>query len=480
MKSFTNIGFGSYRIDNRIEEHFNSLKKAIDSGITTIDTSANYSDGRSEILIGNILNDLVENGSMKREDFFLITKGGYMQGNNYNFALKKKEQGIPFPEVVEFDNGLWHCIHPFFLEDQINRQLYRLDQADKGYIDVYLLHNPEYFLKNARKNAYDKKEAAEEYYKRIKAAFEFLEEKVREGKIKYYGISSNTFVESSICFDFTSLERVYDIAVNITESHHFKIIQLPFNLIESGAFYERNQQENTKTVLEFANERGITVIVNRPLNAITETGLVRLADFRADQFSREELLKYLEVVVSIEEDFLTGAEANLYLEPKDLKILKSNLNFGEMLKNSWERFGSIEHLNDYIEFSFSYRLHGLIDFFEDKVKDEHYSEIFDKYVKFVFKVLNLITNYYKEKANLRAKNFHTIIDKHLEKEFHHLTLSQKAVLVINSVPGVDCVLVGARKEVYVDDIKHVLFSEKTKQYSEILSNIKDEVSKELE
>ena len=90
MKSFTNIGFGSYRIDNRIEEHFNSLKKAIDSGITTIDTSANYSDGRSEILIGNILNDLVENGSMKREDFFLITKGGYMQGNNYNFALKKK------------------------------------------------------------------------------------------------------------------------------------------------------------------------------------------------------------------------------------------------------------------------------------------------------------------------------------------------------------------------------------------------------
>ncbi|MFA7360256.1 MAG: aldo/keto reductase [Candidatus Kapaibacterium sp.] len=480
MTSFTNIGFGSYRIDNRIEEHFNSLKKAIESGITTIDTSANYSDGRSEILIGNILNDLVENGSMKREDFFLITKGGYMQGNNYNFALKKKEQGIPFPEVVEFDNGLWHCIHPDFLEDQINRQLYRLDQADKGYIDVYLLHNPEYFLKYARKNAYDKKEAAVIYYNRIKTAFEFLEEKVSEGKIKYYGISSNTFAESSIMFDFTSLERVYEIAVNISDSHHFKIIQLPFNLVESGAYFEKNQERNTKTVLEFANEHGITVIVNRPLNAITETGLIRLADFSAESFNREELLKYLEVIASMEDDFLTGAEANLFLEPEDFIILKSNLNFSEMLKKNWERFGSIEHLNDYIEFSFSYRLHALMDFFEEKVKDEHFTGRFDKYVKFVFKVLNLITNHYKEKADVRSKHFHSIIDKHIEKEFRQLTLSQKAVLVINSVPGVDCVLVGARKETYVDDIKQVIFSEKTKQYSEILSNIKEEVLKELE
>ena len=480
MTSFTNIGFGSYRIDNRIEEHFNSLKKAIDSGITTIDTSANYSDGSSEILIGNILNDLVENGSMKREDFFLITKGGYMQGNNYHFALKKKEQGIPFPEVVEFDNGLWHCIHPYFLEDQINRQLYRLDQVDKGYIDVYLLHNPEYFLKYALKNAYDKKEASEIYYKRIKAAFEFLEEKVSEGKIKYYGISSNTFPVSSVMSDFTSLERVYEIAVNISENHHFKIIQFPFNLVESGAYFEKNQEQNTKTVLEFANEHGITVITNRPLNAITETGLIRLADFNADAFSREELLKYLEVLVSMEEDFLTGAEANLYLDAEDFKILKANLNFSEMLKNYWEKFGSIEHLNDYIEFSFSYRLHALMDFFEEKVKDEHFTDRFDKYVKLVFKVLNLITNYYKEKADVRSKYFHSIIDKHLEKEFQHLTLSQKAVLVTNSVPGVDCVLVGARKEVYVDDIKPLLYSEKTKHYSEILSNIREEVSNELE
>ena len=480
MDSLTSIGFGSYRIDNRIEEHFNSLKKAIDSGISTIDTSANYSDGRSEILIGNILNDLVKNGDMNREDIFLITKGGYMQGNNYHFALKKKEQGIPFPDVVEFDKGLWHCIHPDYLEDQINRQLYRLDQVDEGYIDVYLLHNPEYFLKYARKNAYDKKESQEKYYNRIKSAFEFLEKKVEEGKIRHYGISSNTFPEKSMAFDFTSLEELLFIAEKISRYHHFKYIQLPFNLIESGAYFEKNLRGNTKTVIEYANEHDFKVIINRPLNAITEKGLVRLADFKAEPFNKEELLKFLEVVSSMEEDFLAGAESNLFLDPEDFRLLKANFNFSDMLKNNWDRFGSIEHLNDYIEFSFSYRIHGLMDFFDEKVKDEYFVSQFEKYIKFVFKVLNLITNYYKEKADIRSKYLHTVIDKHLEKEFHHLTLSQKAILVLNSVPGVDCVLVGARKESYVEDVLPILRSKKTKHYDKILSTIKEEVLNELE
>ncbi len=480
MSKISQIGYGSYRIDNRIEEHFNSLKKAIEYGIVTIDTSANYSDGRSEILIGNILNDLIENGSMKREDFFLITKVGYMQGNNYQFALKKKEQGNPFPEVVEFEKGLWHCIHPEFIEDQINRQLHRLDQNNNGYINSYLLHNPEYYLKYARINAYDKEDARKNYYSRIKAAFLFLEEKVKEGKIKYYGISSNTFPLQSIMFDFTSLEKVYEIANEISPDNHFKFIQFPFNLIESGAYFEKNQCNNTQTVLEFALEKGISVVANRPLNAITEKGLVRLSDFSCDKFEKEELLKYIELVSSMEEDFLVAAESNLFLEENELKYLITNLNFGEIIKNNWDKFGTIEFLNEHIEFTFSYKLNGLIDFFEEKVKDDYFVDLFDRYVKFVFKLLNLVTHFYKEKANERSKHLHSIIDKNLEKEFHTLSLSQKAVLVIKSVPGIESVLVGTRKESYVDDVKTILSAGKTKHYSEVLSTIKEEISKEFE
>jgi len=477
MSNLAKIGFGCYRIDNRIEEHFNALHKAIESGIRIIDTSSNYCDGRSEILIGNVLNDLISNGKLKREDVILITKGGYIQGTNYQFAIKKLKQGNPFPEVVEFDEGLWHCIHPEFLEDQINRQLHRLDQNEGGYIDVYLLHNTEYYLRNERKNASEKEAAQDVYYKRIKEAFIFLEEKVKEGKIKYYGISSNTFPLSDSLFDFTSLEKVYEIAEEINSDNHFKYIQLPFNLLESEACLFNNQCANTKTVLEYAKEKGIKVIINRPLNAITDKGLVRLADFKSDVFNKAEFLKYLDVVNSIEDDFLKDAITNLNLNKDEIGYLSNNFVFGRVLQTNWEKFGSIEHFNDFIEQHLSFKLNNLIDFFDEKISDDYFVQLFDRYMKFVFKILSLISNYYKGFANKRSEYFHSLINEYVPEEIKSMTLSQKALLVAGSAEGVDIVLVGARKEEYVDDVKSVMNLDTLKQYSKILSKIKESVYK---
>jgi aryl-alcohol dehydrogenase-like predicted oxidoreductase len=471
------IGFGCYRIDNRIEEHVNSLTKAILNGIRLIDTSANYTDGRSEILVGNVLCDLIESKRIKREDVTIVTKGGYMQGKNYQFAKKKIEQGNPFTDVVEYEDGLWHCISPDYLEDQINRQLYRLDQSGEGgYIDVYLLHNPEYYLGCARKNAFEKEDARKEYYSRIKKAFEFLEEKVKTGKIKYYGISSNTFPGSSITYDFTSLEKVISIAEEISPDNHFKVIQMPFNIIESAAYFEKNQCGGEKTVLELAEEKGIEVITNRPLNAITPGGLVRLADFEHQKFYKEEYLKYLEVVELMEDDFLREKFQNENLPEKDFELLNATMVTGRTLKNNWESFGSIEHFNDMTEHFFAHRLNLLIDYFEEKVNDDDLVKQFDRYIKLVFKLLNMTSNYYKEIADKRSIYLHTVFDEFLDREQVELTLSQKSILTISSVPGVKCVLVGARKERYIDDILGLARSQPVKHYEKIFSKIKQDIS----
>jgi hypothetical protein len=37
-------GFGSYRVDYRVNEHFTAMEYALLNGINLIDTSANYSD----------------------------------------------------------------------------------------------------------------------------------------------------------------------------------------------------------------------------------------------------------------------------------------------------------------------------------------------------------------------------------------------------------------------------------------------------
>ncbi len=475
---FSKIGFGCYRVDHRVEDHYRALHKALTNGISLIDTSSNYADGRSEILVGNVLSDLITNNKLKREDVTLVTKGGYIQGQNYRFALMKKEKGEPFDEVVEYDEGLWHCVNPEFLEDQINRQMYRLDQPkDGGYIDVYLLHNPEYYLGWAQKNNVDIEKAKKEYYSRIKKAFEFLEEKVKEGEIRFYGISSNTFPANSNKYDFTSLEKVIDIANSTSSENHFKFIQLPLNLIESNAIFEKNQKNDTMTVLDLASANELRVLINRPLNAITNKGLVRLADFSAKEFSEDEFKKQLKLVSLMEAELIKEKIANVDLKIKNIKKLESLLSFGRTFEEKWKDFGTIEHYNDVIEHYFVSRINMLIAFFEDNITEKDISDYFNKYLNEVYKLFNLLSRFYKNKANQRSKFIHLIINKKCDKLFHNLSLSQKAILLLNSIDGVNCVLVGARREKYINDITPSLVHEKINNAKEIFAEIKEELQK---
>ena len=360
-------GFGTYRTDISIKDHYNALYKALTNGINVIDTSSNYANGRSEELVGKIISDLISENKIKRENIFLITKGGYIQGQNYKFASNLKKEGKPFNEVVELSENLWHCISPDFLEDQINRQLHRLNQS---YVDVYLLHNPEYYLNRAKDQNIDLTVARNIYYSRIKTAFEFLETKVSEGKILSYGVSSNTFISHSNEYDFTSLEKVFEIANSISEKHNFKVVQFPFNLFEAGAITNKNQSENTKTVLEFSSDNNLTVLINRPLNAITSKGLVRIADFKWDVFLEKDFIKQIKLVSLMEEDLLTEKIAGEISDEKDLNDFKKLLNFGKLVEENWKFFGSIEHYNDMFTQLFVPKISDIMLKIEDKITGE--------------------------------------------------------------------------------------------------------------
>ncbi|MBK8549679.1 MAG: aldo/keto reductase [Ignavibacteria bacterium] len=469
---FSNIGFGCYRISNKIEEHYQALYKALIDGINLIDTSANYYDGGSELLAGRVINELISESKIKREDIIIVTKGGYIQGQNLRLAKKLKSEDKPFGEVVEIQNGLWHCISPDFLEDQINRQLHRLDTE---YIDVYLLHNPEYYLDWAKENDIQIEIAREVYYERIRKAFVYLETKVDEGKIKSYGVSSNTFISYSNQYNFTSLERVLDTANSIKADNHFKVIQLPFNLVEAGAIKAKNQISNTETVLDLADRTGMIVLVNRPLNAITSKGLVRLSEFSAEPFLEKDFIKQMKLVSLMEDDLLTEKITEEDLSEEELKNLKEYLTFGRIVEENWKFFGSIEHYNDIITQLFAPKIDFLIKFFDEKIRDENVKDFFGRYIKECYKLLNFVSNYYKMRAEKRSKFLNSIIDKNLDEKFHSLTLSEKAVLLLNSVKGVNCVLLGMRKEKYVDDALKVLNKNDIANAEEIIRFVSEEI-----
>jgi len=467
------LGFGCYRIDFRVEEHRKSLEKAILEGITLIDTSANYADGKSEMLVGQVISKLIKENKIQREDLTVVTKAGYIQGSNYKTALVKKEEGKPFPEVVEYAERLWHCIHPDFLQHQIDEQLSRL-QTD--YIDVYLLHNPEYFLGWAEHEGMKLDSAREEYYRRIKNAFVFLEEKVREGVIKSYGISSNSFPGLINEYNFTSLEKVVSIANEISTKNNFKCIQLPFNLIESGAALNKNQADGTKTILELAKENNLEVLINRPLNAITSKGLLRLADFEiTGVYIENDFVKQNKLVMLMEQDIIDEKLADMEAS-EDFEKAKKFLTFGKLIDENWKFFGTLEHFNDNIEYNIAPRINFLTDFFNNEVKDESSKEFFAKYLGESYKLFNFVSTYYKINANSRNAKIHTIINSIIPDVYHGLSLSQKTLLIIASTEGVSTVLIGARKEKYVNDAVKILDLKKLPETISVLKKIKSEIA----
>jgi aryl-alcohol dehydrogenase-like predicted oxidoreductase len=451
-------GFGAYRVDYRVKEHFESLEYAISSGINLIDTSANYSDGGSETLIGNVIGDMITQGKILREEIVIVSKGGYLQGKNLEAAKKMKEDGVGYKEVTEYAEKIWHCIHPDFLKDQITLSLERLKLET---IDVYLLHNPEYFLDSPLAKDLELDELRHEYYKRIKKAFSFLEEEVKAGRISYYGISSNSFVKSSDDPVFTSLKSCVDAANEISEDNNFYVVELPLNLFEKGALLNKNQVGDSFNVLDYAYESELGVLVNRPLNALGENGLTRLADFPVNEelskLDENQIIAEINLLDLMEDEFLKDYIEILNLTEENKKAVNYFLKAGQLLKENWKSFGSIESFNDvkkqFLIPRVNFALTTLVTSpnLTDEMKDK-----LDKIARQTNKLMSIMDSIYGLMANINLKDLHvklnTSVDSTEADSFKELSLSQKAVLFINSLKEVSSTLVGMRQNKYVDDV----------------------------
>ncbi len=68
--------------------------------------------------------------------------------------------------------------------------------------------------------------------------------------------------------------------------------------------------------------------------------------------------------------------------------------------------------------------------------------------------------------NLGNEKFHKAIDKFGNSEQQKLSLSQKAILLINSVPQVSSTLVGMRNLKYVEDVQKSMKNDYYSNYFE--------------
>ncbi|MBI5589363.1 MAG: aldo/keto reductase [Deltaproteobacteria bacterium] len=443
-------GFGCYRITPEVARHRQSLRLALVSGINLIDTSTNYADGDSESLVGSVLTELIEAGELKREEVVVVSKVGYLQGKNYARSQARSSANQPYPELVTVSEGLEHCIHPEFIASQLTESLNRLGL---GTIDAYLLHNPEYYLGWAHQSGMEPDEARREYHRRIRQAFVHLELEVAQGRIRWYGVSSNTFPVARADSEFTALSALWEMAEDIHTGHHFRIIQFPMNLLETGAVLVANQPDS-KTVLEFAFDHFLAVMINRPLNAFSGNALVRLAD----PGEPERLADHL---ITARIGAVGGSEARFWrhilpdLEiPDGLKVrLKEQLCIADTLKHYWRNFSSYERWRQTRDGHFNPRIEGVMAFLQPHAAgNPELLKWMSAHETVLSQVFEAIGSFYADMAKGSITALKRALSNADSDWAESGTLSQKAVRALRTTQGISVVLVGMRHPDYVADV----------------------------
>ncbi|HSE59731.1 MAG TPA: aldo/keto reductase [Nitrospiraceae bacterium] len=454
------LGFGCYRVDTSDPEFGSALALALRKGCNLIDTSTNYADGDSERLVGLTLAELQRKGEINRDEIIVVTKIGYVQDHNLKQAEERERMGRPYPEMVKYGDGIWHCLHPEFLADQLASSLDRLGLAT---VDVCLLHNPEYFLLDAQHQGRPLDETRREFDRRLDEAFRYLEEQVRQGRIRYYGVSSNTVIAPAESPETTSLSRMLEIAETAAReagqaSAHFQVLQCPLNLFESGAVLLPNTGlNNGQTVLDYATAKGIAVLANRPLNAMparpeSKGGIVRLAEVSVETESidfpaQRDRVAALEATYQRElAPHVPHAEQGL--DPKEYFTWSQELAKIRPHLDGLEHWEQVEHqmvaphLNQVVR-ALNQVLTGELA--------EQWEGWRDRYLPELLRLLKSLKSEAAERSRLRVERINNAMTSFLSPSMAQVPLSQKALLVVMSTPGVTSVLNGMRTEAYVED-----------------------------
>lgn len=217
----SSLGIGTYlgpATEAADETYAAALQAALAGGINLIDTAINYRGQRSERMIGRVL----AASPLPREQVFVCTKAGFVP------------EGMSLPAGLIRPGDLvagCHSMSPVFLAHQLQTSL---DNLGLEAVDVFYLHNPE---------TQQAELSREEFYRRVQAAFVVLEKMADQGRIGSYGIATWSGLRvPPDAADYLDLNRMVAIARSLAgEAHHFRFVQMPYNLGMPEAYALLNQ-----------------------------------------------------------------------------------------------------------------------------------------------------------------------------------------------------------------------------------------------
>ncbi|WP_457599921.1 aldo/keto reductase [Hydrogenivirga sp.] len=251
-EKLSEIGIGTYlgeldeETDRRYEE---TIRLGAELGVNVVDTAINYRYMKSERVIGRVI------GDVGRDKLFVSTKGGYVP-----FDADANEDPKVFFEGNFLKPGLidpnemtpqGHYLGGRFIDWCFEKSL---ENMGTDYIDLYFVHNPEEQLLFTEK---------EKFYDKLRECFVVLEDKVREGRLKFYGLATwHGFRIPKGARQHLELSEILDLAREVGgNEHRFRFIQLPYNLGMHEAFSLKNQSVDGEEVSTLEACRRLNIYV---------------------------------------------------------------------------------------------------------------------------------------------------------------------------------------------------------------------------
>lgn len=264
--TYSSLGLGTYlgRPDAATDVAVQSaVATAVRSGrINVIDTAINYRHQRAERSVGRAIAALLEQGAASREELFLATKVGYLAPDGESPLPPDRwiEEELIGPGVLsagDVVDGV-HSMAPAYLSDQIERSRENLGLAT---LDLVYLHNAA--------DAQLPSLGRDELHRRLRAAFERLEDHRRRGDLRSYGLATWEVLRAPVGDPVhVTLEELVTIAREVGgEDHGFRFVQFPFNREMPEALERPNQpfEGDLRTLFEAVPSFGLGCFTSVPL-----------------------------------------------------------------------------------------------------------------------------------------------------------------------------------------------------------------------
>ena len=219
------LGFGTYRW-MATPGHISALQRALELGCTLVDTAPNYAPADVRAALGRVL-------AGRRREVHVISKCGYTDEGEYS-------------------------LDQAFVRRRLETEA-RL--VGSGYLDTFLLHNPEHLLSRW---------PVPRVIATVAEAFEVCMQAVTAGTIHSFGVSSNVLCLPEAELGQPTIEIYTRLAADVGAHGAFRFVQFPHNLVERAAL--------DGGWLARCRELGLTTIGNRPLSVRTPQGPLRIAD----------------------------------------------------------------------------------------------------------------------------------------------------------------------------------------------------------